>query len=195
METPQNTKGRILEAASVRFRAYGYGKTTMAEIAKDCDMSAANLYRFFENKKDIAAEIASEYFAMEERTLREVVKRGGISAAKKLEEFMMTSLDIVVDLLENEPKINELVDVICSDCSELTSRHDEAMQALVAEILAEGNKAGEFDVEDILFTAQMVKHATIVFHHPGLVSMCPPERLKGSVKGIVDLLVKGLLKR
>ena len=35
---------RILEAASDRFLHYGYGKTTMSEIAKDCNMSTGNLY-------------------------------------------------------------------------------------------------------------------------------------------------------
>ncbi|VAX22752.1 hypothetical protein MNBD_NITROSPINAE02-1915 [hydrothermal vent metagenome] len=195
METTEGTKRRILEAANARFRTYGYGKTTMAEIARDCDMSAANLYRFFENKKDIAAEGAAEYFTAKERTLRDVVKRGGMTAAQKLEEFMMVSFDLMVDLLENEPKINELIDVVCIDCSWLISRHDEAMQALLAEILAEGNRTGEFDVEDILLTAQMVKYATIMFHHPGLVSMCPQERQRESVKGIVTLLVEGLYKR
>jgi len=45
---------KILEAAERRFAHYGYGKTTMAEIAQDADMSVGNLYRFFRNKEAIA---------------------------------------------------------------------------------------------------------------------------------------------
>ena len=33
---------QILDAASRRFLHYGYGKTTMSEIAKDCNMSTGN---------------------------------------------------------------------------------------------------------------------------------------------------------
>ena len=33
-------------AAKKRFTHFGYGKTTMAEVAADCDMSPGNLYRF-----------------------------------------------------------------------------------------------------------------------------------------------------
>ena len=49
---------RILAAAYARFQRFGFGKTTMAEIAGDCGMSAANLYRYFENKEDIGVHTA-----------------------------------------------------------------------------------------------------------------------------------------
>ena len=49
---------QILDAAEARFRTYGFGKTTMAEIASDIDMSTANLYRYFENnERDISVMI------------------------------------------------------------------------------------------------------------------------------------------
>jgi len=42
-----------MDAARGRFRTYGPGKTTMAEIAGDVGMSAANLYRYFDNKHEL----------------------------------------------------------------------------------------------------------------------------------------------
>ncbi|NOQ82264.1 MAG: TetR family transcriptional regulator, partial [Methylophaga sp.] len=42
--TEIDTRSQILSATEIRFSQYGYNKTTMAEIAKDCGMSAANLY-------------------------------------------------------------------------------------------------------------------------------------------------------
>ena len=53
-ETTEAIKHDILDKAFLRFGRFGFGKTTMAEIAKDCDMSAGNLYRYFDNKKEIA---------------------------------------------------------------------------------------------------------------------------------------------
>ena len=44
----EEIRTQILDAAEARFRTYGFGKTTMAEIASDIDMSTANLYRYFE---------------------------------------------------------------------------------------------------------------------------------------------------
>ncbi len=41
--TTEDIKGLILKKAIDRFVQYGFGKTTMVEIARDCGMSAGNL--------------------------------------------------------------------------------------------------------------------------------------------------------
>ena len=46
----QKIKEQIMAAAGKRFLQYGFNKTTMGEIAKDCHMSAANIYRFLKAK-------------------------------------------------------------------------------------------------------------------------------------------------
>ena len=58
MQVADEVKQMIIDMADIRFRRYGFGKTTMAEIAKDCCMSAANLYRYFKNKQEIGVSIA-----------------------------------------------------------------------------------------------------------------------------------------
>lgn len=44
---------QIMSAAERRFADYGCRKTTMAEIAADCQMSVGNLYRHYSNKSAI----------------------------------------------------------------------------------------------------------------------------------------------
>ena len=51
------THQKIIDAAKRRFMHYGYTKTTMAELASDCEMSPGNLYRYFPGKLDIAEAI------------------------------------------------------------------------------------------------------------------------------------------
>ena len=58
MSDKTETRQQILDAAMQRIMHYGYAKTTMAEIARDCDMSAGNIYRFFASKIDIAEAMA-----------------------------------------------------------------------------------------------------------------------------------------
>lgn len=55
---PHEIREAILTAAQTRLLRFGYHKTTMAEIANEAGMSAANLYRYFKNKQDIVAECA-----------------------------------------------------------------------------------------------------------------------------------------
>ena len=52
-------RAQIVAAARKRFQHFGYGKTSMAEIAGDCAMSPGNIYRFFPASLDIAEAIAT----------------------------------------------------------------------------------------------------------------------------------------
>ena len=87
MKTQEEISRQILSAAEERFKHYGFNKTTMAEIAKDCDMSAANIYRFYDSKEEILAALVDGIFRQTEDLLREVISRPGISSAERLEAF------------------------------------------------------------------------------------------------------------
>ena len=50
MAEKDTVREKIVEAAKKRFSHFGYAKTTMAEVAADCEMSPGNLYRFFPGK-------------------------------------------------------------------------------------------------------------------------------------------------
>ena len=56
-------KAAILTAAVGLFTRYGFAKTTISEIARDCGMSPANLYRYFRNKQAIGCAVAGRYMA------------------------------------------------------------------------------------------------------------------------------------
>ena len=142
----EDVRRRILDAAEARFRVFGYRKTTMAEIAEDVDMSAANLYRYFEDKQDIAAACAGRCMGGRAELLREVVKRPGLAAGGRLESFVLAMLRYTHDLAHNQKKINELVEIVASERPETVREKNRAEQALIAEILAQGNANGEFEV-------------------------------------------------
>ncbi|MFZ4071189.1 MAG: TetR/AcrR family transcriptional regulator, partial [Caulobacterales bacterium] len=69
MDEKVSTRERILHAAMMRIKHYGYGKTTMAEIASDCGMSPGNIYRFFEAKIDIAEAMARAHYADQQQEM------------------------------------------------------------------------------------------------------------------------------
>ncbi len=195
MDTVENTRNLIIGAAEGRFSQYGFNKTTMAEIAKDCDMSAANLYRFFENKNDILAEMTDRCFRQTEDSLREVLRRPDVSPAESLEAFIVEKLRIKYDMQANQPKFNEIVEYISSERFDLVSRHRDALRSSMAEIIADGNRNGDFDADDIVATAELISKATILFDHPVFMNKFSLDELEEAAKGIVRLLVKGLERR
>jgi len=193
--TTEEVKHQILDAAHERFGKYGFGKTTMAEIAKDCDMSAGNLYRYYENKKEIAAGCAGRCMQESEALWRGILKQPGLSPAERLEAMILAKLRYIHQQFSERPPLFELVLVVTADHQSLVSRHMETLQSLLAEILAEGNRTGGFDVPDILATAKVILAATAKFIAPHFMGGFELQELEQEAKGVVELLVKGLAKR
>lgn len=197
MQTAEEIKQQIIDVADIRFRRYGFGKTTMAEIAKDCCMSAANLYRYFENKEEIGVSIASLCMREKERRGKAVLQSQDLSAADRLEAFFLEILRSTHELCADTPHLFELVAFICQEHPDVVSRHRSSLRAFVAEILAEGNRTGEFDVADIVEMADAILFATVHFCYPPLVVMnCHGlADLEKAEKAVIALLIHGVVKK
>ena len=85
------TAKQILDAASRRFLHYGYKKTTMSEIANDCNMSTGNLYRYFPSKLDIAEMFVAVLRRDHVATLRKILEAPHKTPAEKLRELLNDS--------------------------------------------------------------------------------------------------------
>jgi len=186
---------RILDAAEARFRTYGFGKTTMAEIASDIDMSTANLYRYYENKLAIGSAMAGRCFCTRADILTEIVQRSGLSESERLKIFVLAMLEYEYGQFDNEPKLLELVDVIVKKRPDLVQGEAERNKQLVAEILKQGRESGEFAFENAEETASYVLAAVVKFSSPFFLSMYPIEELQRLAKGVTELILNGLIKK
>lgn len=186
---------QILDAAEARFRTYGFGKTTMAEIASDIGMSTANLYRYFENKLAIGSAMAGRCFSERETLLNEIVFREGLSEAERLEIFVLGVLDNMHGQFSNEPKISELVDVIVKKRPDLVQHKIDSDRRLIKTILQRGIDRDEFDINDADEMASYVQAAIVKFSSPFFISMFPIEELERLAKGVVALILNGLVKK
>lgn len=187
-----DVRQRILAAAKRRFFHYGYGKTTMAELAQDCNMSAGNLYRFFPSKLDIAEAIATDSEDRGLEAFTELVRRPGLSARERLREFLFLELRSTFAMLEMHPKVLEMAAIITHERPSFANRRLAIMRGLIAEILAEGNRSGEFAVEDVTFSAEMIQSATMKFHYPQLWTRLTLDKLERELAGVFEMLMRGL---
>ncbi len=191
----EELRDRIIDAAENRFLTYGFGKTTMAEIAKDAHMSAANLYRYFQNKHDIAGCCAERCMDDRNEKLRIAVRQAHLSAAEKLLVFATEAFKFNLDMHKDRPKINELVDLISSQQQGLVKAKIAAQVSLIAEILSLGVESGEFEIDDVIATAGTVYISLIVFDVPTFLSLYSKEEFETMAANVVNLLLKGLEKR
>jgi AcrR family transcriptional regulator len=184
--------GMILEAAKLLFLHYGYAKTTMAEIAAACKMSAGNLYRYFPGKLDIAEAIAQESIDLVGRRLREILKKPGLTAKERLREFLFLTMRLTYQMLENDKRIFEMAQVIAIERPDFSNKQLAQERSMMAEVLSAGNATGEFAVQDVIFTAEMIQCAVMKYRYPQIHSRLSYEKLERELDGVLALILNGL---
>lgn len=185
-------RDQIIEAAKTRFWHYGFAKTTMAEVAKDCGMSPGNLYRFFPGKLDIAEAIARTEFECHQEQLRAVVREAGKSPRERLRTFFFEELRHTYQMLEKNPRIHEMAVVIAHERPEYSNWMYAQERKLLVEVLEDGERAGEFRATDRHLTAEMMQSATMKFRFPQLWSKLTLPKLERELEGVLVLLIDGL---
>src|ERR1700759_2550966 len=161
--TKDAVRDRIVHAAKCRFSHFGYGKTTMAEVATDCEMSPGNLYRFFPGKLDIAEAIATEDYQKHLDHLRKLANDGRKSARARLHDLMFEELRRTYHKLEKDPRAYEMARVISQERPKFANWMLENERKILIELLDEAERRGEFKREDKESTAEMVQAATMKF--------------------------------
>jgi AcrR family transcriptional regulator len=76
------TRLRIRNKADELFHRFGFYKTTVADIARELEMSPANIYKFFSSKEALVQAVADWKLSLFKATISEALKEGKTSSAK-----------------------------------------------------------------------------------------------------------------
>lgn len=192
MDEKNATRDRILAAAMNRIKHYGYGKTTMAEIAADCDMSPGNIYRFFEAKIDIAEAMARKHYAEEQAELAAIARKKDWPADKRLREIFFRRLRDSFGMFEENAKILEVAEVLHRERPTFANEQLALERVFLSAVLEDGEKAGLFAPADHVFNAEMMQTATMKFAVPQLFTRLTLPKLERELEGVLRLLLNGL---
>lgn len=195
IQIQDSAREKILESAFQRFRHYGYSKTTMAEIAEDCGMSAANIYRHFENKQEIATCCVEQCICERLEIIRESINQDGLSATDKLRHLTITSLRHVHQVYSRDAKINELIGFIAAERPEVANNKIQLVQNEIKNILEFGNQSGEFNLDDTEAKARAIYSTIALFDTPVFIGFYSLEQYEAMANEVLDLIFHGLIKR
>lgn len=185
----------ILEAASKRFLHYGYGKTTMSEIAGDCNMSTGNLYRYFPSKLDIAEAFVRRLRSEQIRLLKEAVGAPGQTTAERLRTFFKAKLRLVYERFHRRPKAYELSQEILKERPAFADEWEAAEAMVLVEILEGGEMIGDLAVCNRPRTARILQDAFFRFTSSAVYYEGEYETLAGELDELMDLLLDGFSHR
>jgi AcrR family transcriptional regulator len=166
-----DTRDRIIATAERLYRELGYQKTTVADIARELDMSPANVYRFFRSKDEINDAVGH-------RLLDDVIaaaaaiSNNGATASARLRAVLTTLERFHVERFTVEKKLHDLVAIAISDNWPMVHEYVERMDNIFAGIIRDGMASGEFRQGDPVTAARCVHTAMIRYAHPRLMVEC-----------------------
>ncbi|MCA8887184.1 MAG: TetR/AcrR family transcriptional regulator [Parvularculaceae bacterium] len=189
------TAKAILDAASKRFLHYGYGKTTMSEIAGDCNMSTGNVYRYYPSKLDIAEAFVRRLRADQIARLREVIAQPGLGPNDKIRRFFQTKLRLTFDRFHNRPKAFELSAEILKERPDFANEWEKAEAAVLVGILEEGEKTGAMAVSNRARTARILQDAAFRFTSSSVFFEGEYDDMSAELDDVLDLILDGFAHR
>lgn len=189
--TQPQVRGQILSTAERLFRAYGYAKTTVADIARECGMSPANVYRFFESKAAVN-EAITEVLLAEVEALAQGIAAEQRPAADRLRKMLLEMHSFALERFLNENSVHELCAKAMDEQWGVIEAHIQRTRAMVRSLIEEGMKSGEFARGDLDAVASSVNNALMVFCHPQLVAENFAKDQKRQALQMGEFLVRAL---
>lgn len=190
-QTPEDTRARILAEAERLFRQFGYAKTTVAEIAKACGMSPANVYRFFASKAAITEAICGEQLAEGEALARRIARRDE-SPSARLRAFVCEVHALHRERFTKERKLHELVEVAMVEQWRTIDRYKANLRAVLASIIADGIADGTYPLPESDRPARVVYSAMGRFFNPSLIAQNIHEDLDGQAAALAAFMDEAL---
>ncbi|SMD19747.1 TetR family transcriptional regulator [Rhizobium sp. RU36D] len=182
---------RILDSAERLFRHYGYAKTTVADIAKDLGMSTANIYRFFGSKSEIHQALANRMLSAG-YALAQQIAALPVSAEERLRRYAKQQFQITVETMMDEQKVHEMVIVAIEQEWHVIDKHIDRLNALIAQMIADGIAAGEFTITDPDMAAKCFGASIVSICHPQLITQCINKSNRATPDALIEFAIRAL---
>jgi AcrR family transcriptional regulator len=188
----RDTPRIIVESAERLFSQVGFQKTTVADIARELRMSPANIYRFFSAKAEINEAVGRRLLSEVEAAVDDVVKTSG-PASEKLRACIAAIEKANARRFAFNRKLQELLETAFNENWGIVREHVQNLDQSLAEIISQGNRDGEFHVEDCEREAILVRGACVQFCHPWFTVDCA-EAPEPTVDEMVDFCLAALVQ-
>ncbi|HEY1926188.1 MAG TPA: TetR/AcrR family transcriptional regulator [Caulobacteraceae bacterium] len=186
------TRVQLLEEAHRHFRLYGYGKTSVADLARAIGVSPAYVYRFFDSKQAIGDAVVADQLGVMIGRL-EALMTAPRSASERLRRLYSALTESGLSFFFNERKLHEIVVAAVTEHWPAVRRYQQVVRALIRALVVEGREAGEFERKTPVDDVAAAIFATLgPFMHPILLEQAEPDELRPLAERVADLVLRSL---
>ena len=138
-------RDQIVAAANEHFSQYGYGKTTVSDLAKAIGFSKAYIYKFFESKQAIGEAICTNCLTEIVAAVEQAINVDGISPTERFRRLVKTLIATGVSLFFNDRKLYDIAAFSASERWPSSQVYDARIKSFVLQIVREGRELAEFE--------------------------------------------------
>jgi AcrR family transcriptional regulator len=139
-----DVRDQIVAAATEHFSRYGYGKTTVSDLAKAIGFSKAYIYKFFESKQAIGEMICAKCLLDIETEVSAAMASTPLPP-EKLRRMFKAVTEASLRLFFQDRKLYEIAASAASEHWQAVIAYEERIRSLLRDVLQEGRQSGDFE--------------------------------------------------
>lgn len=139
-----DVRDQIVVAATEHFSRYGYGKTTVSDLAKSIGFSKAYIYKFFSSKQAIGESICTNCIDKIEADVRRAIEEAD-QPPEKLRRMFKEIVQASLRLFSGDRKLYEIAASAAAERWQVTIIYEQNIKMLLQNILQEGRQTGDFE--------------------------------------------------
>lgn len=192
--TREAVREAILDAADRRLARFGYNKMTIDELAADAGIGKGTVYLHFSSKEEVVLSHVDrivERLCLRLEQLAARAQPAGDRIKAMLVERVMFRLQSVQHYTE---ALNDVAAAIRPGLIQRRAQHFEQEGEIVARVLTDGRRSGEFHVPRAPEAARALLEATnaLLPYSLSPQELGDPANVQRRASAIADLLVRGL---
>lgn len=187
------TKSKLLDICEDMIRERGAICFTMTDIAQAAGMSQSNVYRFFENKDDLAEAMAERWFEALNVIMEDVVA-SDLPARDKMYAFFARRMELKHQRLQEDPTLFAAYMELGEEHFEVVRGYVDLADHYMATIIAQAMEEGYFKGLEIDETVSIMNSMVQPYCNPTLMMqlhlLAGPDKLAI----VIDTIFNGLNK-
>lgn len=189
----EETRTCILMVAWDLFRQLGT-RTTVADVAEKSGMSSANVYRFFPSKQALSEAVCESLLGQLLNAARQALDSPG-TASERIAAMMMTLHRLMRDQMTYETRAHEIVQIAVDGNWPPIIDYLGKCAGLLAEAIADGQRAGEFGPGDPLELGWQTLQACVIIQNPTMIAACPAIRPETRPEHTIGFALRALANK
>jgi AcrR family transcriptional regulator len=190
----EDIRDLILDAADRLLARYGYRKMTIDDLAREVGIGKGTIYLHFSSKEDVALSRIDRLIERLKVKLKEIA-RSDEEPVASLKSMLMLRVIYRFDSVQHYTEsLNQVMAAIRPALLERRKHYFEAEARIIAEVLKEGRRAGDFFFKDAMATARALLAATnsLLPYSLSVRELGARDSVEDQTRRIVDLLIGGL---